>query len=150
SRKGVPDSLSKHLKEDHPLRAISFGVNSTWFFKEAPRSGKNGSYCLSSSAAVYYPRIHEIYQSDEVINWVAFGAKGDYVVDTDEKIYWHSEERVVRTYKEGGNQVPLRCASFGCDGAWVVVEDDGVIRSAGLSAKIKAALDKKPVRVGIV
>jgi hypothetical protein len=102
---------------------------------------------VSSAAAVYYPRVQEIYQSDEVINWVAFGPRGHYVVDTQKRLY-HSNtgKEIVRQYEKGGS-VPLRCASFGHDGAWVCVEDDGVIRSSGLSAKVQAALDKKAVRV---
>ncbi|KAJ6574430.1 hypothetical protein B0H19DRAFT_1254138 [Mycena capillaripes] len=54
--------------------------------------------------------------------------------------------RIVRKCEKGGAQTPLRCASFGYDGAWVCVEDDAEARSLGLSAKIKAALDKKAVR----
>ena len=78
---------------------------------------------------------HQICQSGEAINWVAFGPDGKYVVDTDKKLY-HSDDGLVRTYKESGKQVPLRSASYGHDGAWVVVEDDGTVRSQGLSEKI--------------
>jgi hypothetical protein len=81
-----------------------------------------------------------------VINWIAFGPNGNYVVDTDNKLY-RSDTGIVREYKDGGDQVPLRCASFGYDGAWVCVEDDGEIRSHGLSVAIKDALNKKAVRV---
>ncbi|KAJ7705721.1 hypothetical protein B0H16DRAFT_1635894 [Mycena metata] len=142
--KNVPNSLAQHLKKEHVLHAISFGVEDTWFFKEASRDGS--SYCLSSAAAVYYPRVHEIYQSDEAINWVAFGPREQYVVDTQQRLY-HSNtgKEMVRQYKDGGT-VSLRCASFGHDGAWVCVEDDGAIWSSGLSAKVQAALDKKAVR----
>lgn len=93
---------------------------------------------MSSATAVNYPQVSEIYDENEVINWIAFGPDGDYVVDTDDKLY--SNCNLTR-------QVPLRSASFGYDGAWVVVEDDGKIRSRGLSAKIKTALAEKPVKV---
>ncbi|KAF7362583.1 ADP-ribosylation [Mycena venus] len=144
--KNVPNSLAKHLNKNYVLQAISFGVGDTWFFREAPRDGTNGSYCLSSAAAVYYPCVQEIYQSDEAINWVAFGPRGQYVVDTQEQVYHsNTDKEIVRQY-EDGDAVPLRCASFGYEGAWVCVEDDGVIRSSGLSAKVQAALGKKAVR----
>ncbi|KAJ6574431.1 hypothetical protein B0H19DRAFT_1230385, partial [Mycena capillaripes] len=143
--KGLSNSLSKHLKRDPLLITISFGVNDTWFYREAPRGGADGSCFLSGSVGIHYPRVTEIQRSNETINWVAFGPSGEYVVDTDNKLY-HSETGIVRKYKKGGAQVPLRCASFGYDGAWVCVEDDGEIRSLGLSAKIKAALNKKAVR----
>ncbi|KAF8179382.1 hypothetical protein K438DRAFT_1977436 [Mycena galopus ATCC 62051] len=99
---------------------------------------------LSTAAAIYYPGVQEIFESDDVINWVAFGPHGQYVVDTQKSLH-HTDDDVVRQYDNGG-VVPLRCASFGYEGAWVCVEDDGVIRSSGLSAKVKAALDKKAVR----
>ena len=100
---------------------------------------------MSSATAVNYPQVSEIYDENEVINWIAFGPDGDYVVDTDDKLY--SNCNLTRQYHRGGDQVPLRSASFGYDGAWVVVEDDGKIRSRGLSAKIKTALAEKPVKV---
>ncbi|KAJ6588165.1 hypothetical protein B0H19DRAFT_199690 [Mycena capillaripes] len=142
--KNVPNSLAKHLNKNHVLQAISFGIEDTWFFTEAPHEGTNGSYCLSSAAAVYYPQVWEIYQSDENINWVAFGPRGHYIVDTQKQLY-HSDTEMVRQYEKGAG-VPLRCASFGYDGAWVCVEDDGEIRSSGLSAKVQVALEKKAVR----
>ncbi|GJE99468.1 hypothetical protein PsYK624_157320 [Phanerochaete sordida] len=144
--KGIPQSLSPHLREDYyVLQAIAFGEHDVWFYRDAPRTGHEGTCKLSPSVAVHYPRVHEICQSGESVNWVAFGPDGKYVVDTDKKLH-HTDDGLVRKYKESGNQVPLRSASYGHDGAWVVVEDDGTVRSQGLSEKVKTALDKKPVR----
>jgi hypothetical protein len=100
---------------------------------------------VSSATVINYPQVSKIFKSDEVINWVAFGPDGDYVVDTK---HLYSNCNLTREYQGSENSVPLRSASFGYGGAWVVVEDDGEIRSRGLSAKIKAALAKKPVKVG--
>jgi hypothetical protein len=101
---------------------------------------------VSSSSAIHYPSVEEIYKSNDVINWVAFGPSGQYVVDTDKRLYYACPAGMMRKH-EGGVAVELRCASFGHNGAWVCVEEDGKIRSQGLSDNIKAALDKKAVRV---
>ncbi|KAG8915115.1 hypothetical protein FRC00_007738 [Tulasnella sp. 408] len=41
---------------------------------------------------------------------------------------------------------PVLCASFGPEGVWVVVEDDGEVRSKGLPANVLAALSRGKVR----
>lgn len=94
-----------------------------------------------------YPEVWKIWKSDEPINWVAFGPGGAYIVDTSKNIYAYRAGDILRKYKESGKYVPLRCASFGYGGSWVVVEDDGVIRSHGLSANVRRAMLQAPVRV---
>ena len=56
---------------------------------------------------------------------------------------------MLRTYDRDGKKVrvPLRCASFGPEGVWVVVEDDGEIRSAGIPGNLRTALNRRSVRV---
>lgn len=90
-----------------------------------------------------------IWKSDEQINWVAFGPQGYYIIDTEKRIYSSRKSTILRTYKGSNNQVPLRCASFGYGGSWVVVEDDGVIRSHGLGKQVLQAIKKKSVRVSV-
>ncbi|KAG9005185.1 hypothetical protein FRB94_001802 [Tulasnella sp. JGI-2019a] len=144
--KGLPDSLETYLNNKRPwLRSLSVGESGAWFYKEMPSNESGGSYCVSSASSIAYRRLKEIYDSDEVINWVAFGPDGAYVIDTPKYIYT-SNTSMVRNYKEKGTRVPLRCASFGYDGSWVVVEDDGEVRSHGLSNSIAVALKASPVR----
>lgn len=95
-----------------------------------------------------YPEVWRIFQSDEKINWVAFGPQGYYIVDTDSHIYSSRSDTILRSYKENGKRVPLRCGSFGYGGAWVVVEDDGVVRSSGLSKSVLQMVKVGNVRVG--
>ena len=107
-----------------------------------------GIMSVSSACAVDYPEVSRIFHSGEQINWIAFGSAGEYVVDTKTKLY-ASDHPITRKYEGGGGKVPLRCASFGCEGAWVCVEDDGEVRSRGLSANVQSALKKKAVRVSV-
>jgi hypothetical protein len=86
--------------------------------------------------------LHMVFQ---VINWVAFGPNGDYVMDTADHLY-ASSDTYARTYKSG-SRVPLRSMSFGHGHSWVTIEDDGEVRSGGLNGTLKAALEKKEVRV---
>lgn len=97
-----------------------------------------------------YLEVRNIFDRDEVINWVAFGPNGNYVVDTVTRVY-ASDTAMVRTYDRDGKttRVPLRCASFGPDGVWAVIEDDGEVRSKGLPQNVKAALGKRSVRVSV-
>lgn len=89
--------------------------------------------------------MREIFDSAEVMNWVAFGDNGQFIVDTENHIY--SNTGIPRTYESNGNQVPLRCASFGHKETWVCVEEDGEVRSNSLSEETLQALAKKAVRV---
>ena len=94
-----------------------------------------------------YPEVWKIWASDEVINWIAFGPQGQYVVDTPSKIYAWRADKLIRTYMPSQKQVPVRCASFGYGGAWVIVEDDGCIRSHELADSIRKAMMQGNVRV---
>ncbi|GJE99458.1 hypothetical protein PsYK624_157220 [Phanerochaete sordida] len=141
----VPTTLSPHLRERyHVLNTIAFGEHGVWFYKDAVRTDHAGVCKLSTSAAVHYPGVQAVYQSRETINWVAFGPDGKYVLSTDKKMH-HTDDGLVRE-SNSGQPIRLRCASFGYDGAWVVVEHDGTVRSKGLSSIIRTALHKRPVR----
>ncbi|KAG8988982.1 hypothetical protein FRB95_005644 [Tulasnella sp. JGI-2019a] len=88
-------------------------------------------------------RVEEIYNvSNEDINWIAFGSSDVYVVDTQKRT--HFSHPSIMCNKEGKNTT--RCASFGCNGSWVVVGDDDGIRHSALPGKIEAALKSGPVR----
>jgi hypothetical protein len=102
---------------------------------------------VSPATKMAYPEVWRIYKSDEEINWVAFGPHGYYIIDTESRIYASRSDTILRNYKDG-KQVPLRCGSFGYGGAWVVVEDDGVIRSSGLSQDVLKMIKVGNVRVG--
>ncbi|KAJ7624799.1 hypothetical protein FB45DRAFT_924241 [Roridomyces roridus] len=141
---GVPNSLATYLRKNHPLRALSFGEES-WFYSEAPHDGTNGIHSLAPDTPHRYPDVQDIFDSGEPINWIAFGPDGQYVVDTKDKIY-HSNPGAVRR-KRGGAQIPLRCASFGWNGSWIYVDEDGTVRSGGLAGTIKSALKTKAIRV---
>ncbi|KAG8988988.1 hypothetical protein FRB94_001798 [Tulasnella sp. JGI-2019a] len=144
--KGLPDSLVTYLNKEHRwLRSISIGENGAWFYKEMATNESSGSYLVASASSVAYRRVREIYDSDEAINWVAFGPDGAYVVETTKTVY-ASSKSMVRNYEGSNTRVPLRSASFGYDGSWAVVEDDGEVRSHGLSDSIAAALKSSPVR----
>lgn len=93
-----------------------------------------------------YPEVWRIFKSNEKINWVAFGPQGYYIVDTDSHIHASRAGTILRNYQHG-TVVPLRCGSFGYGGAWVVVENDGVIRSSGLSKQVLEMLTVGNVRV---
>lgn len=91
--------------------------------------------------------MYKIYKSNTAISWVSFGPDGEYVLLTEEGT-WHWQTSIVRKYKESGRIVEMRCVSWGYDGAWVIVEDDGEVRqSRDLSDKISKALKRKDVRV---
>jgi hypothetical protein len=94
-----------------------------------------------------YPEVWRVHNSSENINWVAFGPQGYYIVDTDSHIYASRSDTLLRKYTEG-KVVPLRCGSFGYGGAWVVVEDDGVLRSSRLSKTVLKMIEVGNVRVG--
>lgn len=100
---------------------------------------------VSTSVAANYPPVRKLFKSGEDIKWVAFGPDGDYAVATATRTKI-SDHPMKRRY-DSGDVVPLRCASFGHKGAWAAVEDDGEVRSRGLSQNIKALLKKAPVRV---
>ena len=102
---------------------------------------------VSSGAELAYPEVWRIWKSAEPMNWVAFGPNGYYIVDTVKNIYASRSNDILRTKNESGKYVPLRCASFGYDRSWVVVEDDGVIRSHGLASNIRRAMLQGNVRV---
>lgn len=105
---------------------------------------------VSSATEITYPEVWRIWKSDERINWVAFGPQGYYVIDTEEHIYSSRKSTILRAFKGSGNRVPLRCASFGYGCSWVVIEDDGVIRSHALAKQVLQAVKKKNVRVSEV
>ncbi|KAG8986584.1 hypothetical protein FRB93_005246 [Tulasnella sp. JGI-2019a] len=100
---------------------------------------------LSSTVRIAYPAVWKLWQSDVLINWVAFGPHGYYICDTSEKVYASCSSIILRTDKTG-KQVPLRCASFGYGGSWVVVEHDGVVRSHGLTANVRRATLQQEIR----
>ncbi|KAJ6616358.1 hypothetical protein B0H10DRAFT_1400364 [Mycena sp. CBHHK59/15] len=137
---GIGDSdVTERLKRAGTMQAFSLGENGACFWRQG------GSSWLSGQAKMAYPEVWRINNSNEKINWVAFGPQGYYIVDTDSRIYASRSGTILRSYTVSGKRVPLRCGSFGYGGAWVVVEDDGVIRSSGLS---KSVLQK--VKVGNV
>ncbi|KAF5338813.1 hypothetical protein D9758_012064 [Tetrapyrgos nigripes] len=145
-RQNLPDSLADIFNKDNPiLETISFGEG-VYFYREAPRVGHhNGKFAkMSTATSDEYPGVWKVFKSNERVNWIAFGEDGNYLVDTDKNIQCNGP--LLRDYNNRGGVVPLRCASFGFDGAWVVVEDDGHIRSHSLNGRIKAVLKKKPVR----
>ncbi|KAG9024210.1 hypothetical protein FRB95_011948 [Tulasnella sp. JGI-2019a] len=100
---------------------------------------------LTSTVRIAYPAVWKLWKSDVLINWVAFGPHGYYICDTPEKAYASCSSIILRTDKTG-KQVPLRCASFGYGGSWVVVEHDGVVRSHGLTANIRRAMLQQEIR----
>lgn len=102
---------------------------------------------MSAATAINYPQVKSIFDSGEVINWVAFGPDGAYLIDTPGRLI-ASDPAMTRDYIKSST-VPLRCASFGPEGVWVVVEDDGEFRSKGLPTNVVDALSKKEVRVGL-
>lgn len=64
----------------------------------------------------------------------------------DGTLHWETD--ILRKYKTSDRVVQMRCVSWGYDGAWVIVEDDGEVRqSQNLSKKISKALKGKDVRV---
>lgn len=65
---------------------------------------------------------------------------GYYIVDTDSHIYPSRSDDILRKYKTNGKVVPLRCGSFGYGSTWVVVEDDGVIRSSALLGALEGCV----------
>lgn len=132
-----------------------------------PRWDGNGKYCgqclvfgqrrslliypkfaVSAATGRAYPRVKAIYDSRQIIEWIAFGPPGHYLVVTETHAY-SSDPAMIRTYEKGPEtfQVPPRCASFGFNGAWVVVEEDGAIRSKGLTGEVVQEMYRKPVRV---
>lgn len=92
----------------------------------------------------------EMYDARELIEWIAFGPPGQFVAVTPTHAHVSNPD-MVRTFQKDGEtyQIPLRCASFGCNGAWVVVEEDGQIRSTGLPKATMQALTERPVRVSL-
>ncbi|KAG8946537.1 hypothetical protein FRC04_011595 [Tulasnella sp. 424] len=143
----MPDTLVPTLNKEPLFRTISFGEGGAYFWIEMPKADSAGSYCVSAATTVNYPRVKAIYDSGEIINWVAFGPDGAFVIDTTNRLI-ASDPTMARTYDRNGvtTRVPTRCASFGPEGVWVIVEDDGEIRSRGLPAKVLSALSKKGVR----
>ncbi|KAJ7918515.1 hypothetical protein B0H13DRAFT_1992508 [Mycena leptocephala] len=121
------------------MRAFSLGENGACFWRQG------GSSWLSSETEMAYPEVWRVHNSSENINWVAFGPQGYYIVDTDSHIYASRSDTLLRKYTEG-KVVPLRCGSFGYGGAWVVVEDDGVLRSSRLSKTVLKMIEVGNVR----
>lgn len=172
-RKFDDDHLEEKLKRQGKMEAFAAGENracfwsqggSTWgmsFLSLPPINYiKPFYFCksnvlnipstsVSSGTEIAYPEVWRIWKSEEQINWVAFGPQGYYIIDTEKRIYSSRKSTILRTYKDSNNQVPLRCASFGYGGSWVVVEDDGVIRSHGLGKQVLQAVKKKSVRVSV-
>ncbi|KAG8986571.1 hypothetical protein FRB93_005233 [Tulasnella sp. JGI-2019a] len=145
--KGLPDTLEKYLNTDRPLlHSLSVGESGAWFTKEMPSNESFGSYLVSSASSIAYKGVDEIFRSNEVMNWVAFGPNGAYVVDTTKTAHISSSS-MARKYAGKSLQFSLRCASFGFNGSWVLIEDDGKICSHGLSKKITTALKANPVRM---
>lgn len=78
---------------------------------------------------------------------MSFGPDGEYVLLTEDGIF-HWDTYIVRMDEDTGLIVGIQCVSWGFDGAWVIVEDDGQVRqSRNLSKKIRKALKVKDVRV---
>ena len=102
---------------------------------------------MSIATQVTYPEVWRIWKSDEIINWVAFGPQGYYIVDIDRSPYASRSNDILRNYQSNDELVPLRCASFGFGGAWVVVEDDGIVRSHGLSSQVLKKISARNIRV---
>ncbi len=101
---------------------------------------------MTTATQVTYPEVWKIWESDEIINWVAFGPQGYYIVDTDRNLYASRSNDILRNQNDD-ELVPLRCASFGFGGAWVVVEDDGIVRSHGLSSQVLKKISARNIRV---
>lgn len=143
----MPNTLIPTLRGEPWFRTISFGEDGAYFWKEMGKADSAGAYCMSAATAISYPLVKAIYDSDEGINWVAFGPDGAFVIDTTSKLI-SSDPTMTRTYLRNGipSRVPLRCASFGPDGVWVVVEDDGEVRSKGLPMNVSLALLRKEIR----
>ncbi|KAG9024213.1 hypothetical protein FRB95_011951 [Tulasnella sp. JGI-2019a] len=92
-----------------------------------------------------YQRVKELYDSNEVINWVSFGPNGAYFVVTTESVY--ASDTSMMCNKKGKNTpIPPRCASFGYNESWVIVENDGEVRYHGLSTDIEVKLKSSPVQ----
>ncbi|KAG8854121.1 hypothetical protein FRB96_007827 [Tulasnella sp. 330] len=145
----MPNALDDYLKEQRLLRSLSIGEDGAWFYRELPRWDGNGKYCVSAATARSYPGVKELFEAKELIEWIAFGRPGHFLLVTE--TYAHASERdaaMVRTYEKDGQifQVPIRCASFGYDGSWVVVEEDGEVRSRGIIELLETELHRKPVR----
>ncbi|KAG8895907.1 hypothetical protein FRC00_006748, partial [Tulasnella sp. 408] len=145
--KGMPQTLAGTLNQEPIFRTISFGEDGAYFWKEMGKADSAGAYCMSAATAISYPLVKAIYDSDEGINWVAFGPDGAFVIDTTTRVM-SSDSTMTRTYIRNGvpSRVPLRCATFGPEGTWVVIEDDGEVRSKGLPMNVALALLKKEVR----
>ncbi|KAG9024211.1 hypothetical protein FRB95_011949 [Tulasnella sp. JGI-2019a] len=144
---GLPPDLGTYLKKEHRwLSSLSVSRSGASFHKEMPkyRSTRSGSRAQLLDVG-RYKRVEEIHDSGEVINWVAFGPEDTYVVNTSKRTY-SSNTSMLRNKKGKNTPIPLRCASFGYNGSWAVVEDDGEVRSSGLPGNIKAALESGPVR----
>jgi hypothetical protein len=101
---------------------------------------------VSPKTRAAYPEVWRIWKSNEEIQWVAFGQQGYYIVSTTTSLYASRSDVVLRNYKNG-YRIPLRCASFGYAGSWVVVEENGVIRSHGLSDTVMKLIIAGDVRV---
>ncbi|KAG9024454.1 hypothetical protein FRB95_011467 [Tulasnella sp. JGI-2019a] len=145
----LPNALDDFLKEQRVLRTLSMGEDGAWFYRELPRWDGNGKYCVSSATDRAYPGVKHLYDRKELIEWIAFGRPGHFLLVTE--TYAHTSERdshMVRTYEKDDQifQVPIRCASFGYEGSWVVVEEDGEVRSWGVSEFVEEELHRQPVR----
>ncbi|KAG8946535.1 hypothetical protein FRC04_011593 [Tulasnella sp. 424] len=132
--KGFPEALSQRLREPGSISAVSVGEGGAFFWK------KGTSYLISTATEMAYPEVWKIWKSDEPINWVAFGPEGYYIVDTPQRIYASRRDQIIRTYKESMKQVSIRCASFGWGGSWVIIEDDGTVRSHRLKPNVRKAM----------
>ncbi|KAG8929151.1 hypothetical protein FRC00_001531 [Tulasnella sp. 408] len=131
--KSCPKELSNRVQEMGAPSAVSMGEDGALFWKI------DSQYYVSSETEIAYPEVWKIWKTDKDINWVAFGPEGYYIVDTPKCIYASREDQILRKF-ENGKQVPIRCASFGYGGSWVIIEDDGVVRSHGLESNVREAL----------
>ncbi|KAG8946538.1 hypothetical protein FRC04_011596 [Tulasnella sp. 424] len=138
--RGCSIALSQLLREPGSPIAVSMGEGGAFFWK------KGLSYLVSTATEMAYPEVWKIWKRDEPINWVVFGPEGYYIVDTPQRIYASRQDEVLRVYSQSKKQVPIRCASFGWGGSWVIIEDDGTVRSHRLKPNVRKAMLQGSVR----
>ncbi|KAG8871526.1 hypothetical protein FRB97_008605 [Tulasnella sp. 331] len=120
--------------------SLSIGEGGAYFWKG------QGTCYLSPETYATYPDVWEILKEDGQINWVAFGPNGYYFCETPLRRRASRISDLLRT-DATGHTIPVRSASFGYGGSWVVIEDiGGTIRSHGLSAEVRKATLQAEIR----
>ncbi|KAG8916619.1 hypothetical protein FRC01_002957, partial [Tulasnella sp. 417] len=135
-----PSKLSTLLREPGSPSAVSIGEGGAFFWR------KDTGSIVSKETEMVYPEVWKIWNRNEVINWVVFGPEGYYIIETPQDIYASRQNEILRVSKADSKPVPIRCASFGWGGCWVIIEADGTVRSHRLKMNVRKALLRGSVR----